>query len=69
METSSPLQTVFRERNAEYCIMFSNQKNNSLNYRDYNIDQSNRDYDCFHNLAALPGWWGGDAGGAAAGGQ
>ena len=33
--------------------MFSNSKNNRLNNRDFNIDQNNRDYDFFHNRAAL----------------
>ena len=28
-------------------------KNNRLNNRDFNIDQNNRDYDLFHNRAAL----------------
>ena len=35
-------------------IMFSNSKNNRLNNRDFNIDENNRDYDFFHNRAALP---------------
>ena len=30
-------------------------KNNRLNNCDFNIDQNNRDYDFFHNQAALPG--------------
>ena len=30
-------------------------KNNRLNNRDINIDQNNRDYDFFHNRAALSG--------------
>src|SRR4029434_3869821 len=35
------------------CIMFFKLKVNRLNNRDFNIDQNNRDYDFFHNRAAL----------------
>ena len=50
---STQLLSAFGRDMLNKYIMFSNSKIIFFNNRDLNIDRNNRDYDFFHNRAAL----------------